>query len=167
MNVKKFKQNILPLGNRIFPMALRLLGNNCDAEDLVQEVMLKLWHNRYKIENHKNITGYVLLIARNACFDKLKKRKTEWKYQQKHCDNWFNTDKIYDNNEAVKLVLQIVEKMPKQEKMVLQLRDFDGFELADIAESMQIKETYVRVLLSRARKKVRAEMVKIYNYEQH
>ncbi len=166
MDKNQFKQKILPLADRIFPMAKRLLGNNCDAEDLVQEVLLKLWNNRKKLIKHNNITGYVLLTTRNACLDKLKKKQAVTLPEKIENRKLQNTNKIYDENEAVKIVQKIVADMPEQHRTVLQLRDFDGFELNEIAESMQIEITYARVLLSRARKIVREKMVKIYDYEQ-
>ncbi|MCK9344238.1 MAG: ECF-type sigma factor [Massilibacteroides sp.] len=55
--------------------------------------------------------------------------------------------------------------LSERQRTVIELRDFDGFELAEIAESMQLDVSYVRVLLSRARKTVREKMIKIYDYE--
>lgn len=165
MDTKQFQQKILPLTDRIFPLARRLLGNDCDAEDLVQEVLLKLWDNRHKLLHHDNPIGYALFTTRNACLDKLKKKKPmplsvniQYKSSQ-------NIGKTYEDNEAVEIIQQIMADMNEQQRMVIELRDFDGFELAEIAESMQLDISYVRVLLSRARKNIREKMIKIYSYE--
>ena len=75
MNSKDFKNNVLSLSDRIFPMVARMLGNDTDAKDAVQEIMIKLWDRRKQIGNHPSLTGFVFLTARNYCIDLLKKKK--------------------------------------------------------------------------------------------
>ena len=65
MKTKDFEDKVLSLSDRIYPMVVRMLGNNGSAEDAVQEIMIKLWDRRKKIGNHPNIHGFVFLTARN------------------------------------------------------------------------------------------------------
>jgi len=165
MDTKQFQQQILPLTDRIFPLARRLLGNACDAEDLVQEVLLKLWDNRDKLDHHENPIGYILFTTRNACLDKLKKKKPKRMSVNMSYHTSQNIAKVYEDNEAVAIIQRIMVDLSEQQRTVIELRDFDGFELVEIAESMQLEVSYVRVLLSRARKIIREKMIKIYDYE--
>ena len=74
MNTKDFKDKVVSLSERIYPMVVRMLGNKESAEDAVQEIMIKLWDKRGNLKNHPNITGFVFLTARNYCLDILKKK---------------------------------------------------------------------------------------------
>ena len=67
-------------------------------------------------------------------------------------------------NDGVSIVFRIMETLPEQQKLVLQLRDVEQFEFKEIAEILDSNETAVRVSLSRARKAVREQLIKQYNY---
>ena len=69
MNGTKFKETILPLTQKIYPMIFRMLGDVEDSNDAIQEVMIKLWNQRKKLAQHPNITGFVVLTARNHCLE--------------------------------------------------------------------------------------------------
>ena len=74
MTKQDFKLQVFSLSERLFPMVARLLGSNFKAEDAIQEIMIKLWQKRKKLENHPNIKGFVILTARNYCIDLLRKK---------------------------------------------------------------------------------------------
>ncbi len=67
MNTTDFKDKVVSLSERIYPMVTRILGNKESAEDVVQEIMIKLWDKRKNLEKHPNVTGFVFLTARNYC----------------------------------------------------------------------------------------------------
>lgn len=71
----EFKHKILSLSPRIFPLAARLLGDEEDGRDAVQEIMIKLWNTRKQLNKHPNISGFVFLTARNYCLDRLRVKK--------------------------------------------------------------------------------------------
>ena len=75
-----------------------------------------------------------------------------------------NVEKQVEANDGVTLVFQIMETLPEQQRMILQLRDVEQYEYAEIAEMLDLNETAIRVALSRARKAIREEMIKKYNY---
>lgn len=168
MRTAQFKILILPLAERIYPMAKRLLNSGPEAEDAVQEIMLRLWNKRKELEKHNNPVGYALLTARNFCLDMLKKKKPELTIDkhQMQVANLRAVEGDYESREAVLIVQKILNTLPAQQKSVIQLRDFDGFEMDEIAAMLQIEVPHARVLLSRARKSVRQQMTKIYSYEQ-
>ncbi len=167
MNSKAFKNRILPLSQRIFPMAARMLTDEEEARDAVQEIMIKLWNKRKELGNHPNIPGFVFLLARNYCLDQLRKRniaEANKAYQELIADV-YEDQGINDFKELSKIVLQIIETLPENQKEVMQLRDLDGFEFEEIAAITKLKIEHIRVLLSRARIQVRIELEKIYSYE--
>jgi RNA polymerase sigma-70 factor (ECF subfamily) len=76
MNKTEFKLKVFSLSERLFPMVSRMLRSNVNAEDAIQEIMMKLWVKRNQIARHPNITGLVFSTARNYCIDLLRKKKT-------------------------------------------------------------------------------------------
>jgi RNA polymerase sigma factor (sigma-70 family) len=169
MNSKDFKQNVLSLSDRIFPMVARMLGNSANAEDAIQEIMIKLWVRRKQIEHHPNITGFVFLTARNYCIDLLKKKKPEMddsSLQLKILESQNGQEQL-EWKELNIIIEKILKKLPEQQREIIIMRDIDGYEFIEIAATTELKVEHVRVLLSRARKQVCMELEKTYCYERH
>ncbi|MBX2846109.1 MAG: RNA polymerase sigma factor [Saprospiraceae bacterium] len=167
MNEVDFKHKVFSQADRLYPMVSRMLGNTASAEDAIQEIMLKLWGKRHQVAKHPNIPALVFQTTRNYCIDQLRKRKPELDDASLHLqliesNHAPNTLEWQDLNAMVRKVLKT---LPEQQKEVLILRDLDGYEFVEIAAATQLNIEHVRVLLSRARKKVSAELEKIYNYE--
>ncbi|WP_439133008.1 RNA polymerase sigma factor [Polaribacter sp.] len=161
-----FKLKVFSLSERLFPMVARLLGG-CNAEDAIQEIMIKLWQKRKKLENHPNLKGFVFITARNYCIDLLRKKaiilddSTSALKILKSTNHATNLEWKELNN----IIFKILEQLPQQQKEVFLMRDVDGYEFKEIAASLEITVEYVRVLLSRARKHIGASLEKTYNYE--
>lgn len=167
MNEEDFRHKVFSLSERLFPMIARILGNSAEAEDAIQEIMIKLWGMRKQIGQHPNITGFVFLTARNYCIDLLKKKKL------KIDDNTLQIKVLESENGHEKLerkelniiINRILLKLPEQQRGILIMRDIDGYEFIEIAAVMQLKIEHIRVLLSRARKQVSKELEKAFCYE--
>ncbi len=167
MDTIDFKHKVFSLSVRLFPMVARILGNNANAEDAIQEIMIKLWENRKQVAQHPNIPGLVFLTARNYCIDLLKKKKLEiddsaLQFMMSESDNGHESLEWKELNTIVK---QILRKLPEQQREILIMRDIDGYEYTEIAAATQLKVEHIRVLLSRARKQVCMELEKTYCYE--
>lgn len=167
MNETDFKHNIFSLSERLFPMVSRMLGNSVNAEDAIQEIMLKLWEKRNQIGQHANVTGFVFLTARNYCIDVLRKKTLEiddssLQLKALHSEYGQEQTEWKDLNNIIK---RILTELPEQQREVLMMRDLDGYEFVEIAAATQLKVEHIRVLLSRARKKVSSSLEKIYHYE--
>jgi len=167
MNTNDFKHKVFSLSDRLFPMVARMLGNNANAEDAIQEIMIKLWDRRKQLGQHPNITGFVFLTARNYCIDILKKKKPEIDdsaLQFKMLEAESGHEQL-EWKELNIIIGKILEKLPEQQREVLLMRDIDGYEFNEIAAATELKIEHIRVLLSRARKQVSIELEKIYYYE--
>jgi RNA polymerase sigma-70 factor, ECF subfamily len=167
MNSKEFKQKILPLSNRIYPMAARMLADEEEAMDAVQDIMIKCWNHRSKISNHPNYKGYVFLMAKNYCLDRIRNKKVEQANQAYYkliAETFVNNTQI-EQHELSNMIERVIDKLPDQQKEIIQMRDVDGFEFDEIIAITNLKIEHIRVLLSRARKYVRFELKKIYSYE--
>ncbi len=168
MTSNEFKNRVLPLSQRIYPMAARMLGNDDEARDAVQEVMIKLWDRRQQLGQHPNVIGFVLLTARNYCLDRLKKKKREQSddLYRKEISDTDSGQGHYEQKELFLIVQKIIARLPEKQKEVIQMRDIDGFEFDEITAVTGLEVTHIRVLLSRARKHVRVQLEKTYSYEQ-
>ena len=162
-----FKLNVFSLSERIYPMIARMLGGNHNAEDAIQEIMVKLWKNRKLIAKHPNITGLVFLTARNHCIDVLRKKKPH----VEDASPYLKLVKSSSNNDNLEwqelnsIIQQILKQLPEQQQEVFIMRDIDGYEFKEIAATLKIKVEHVRVLVSRARKFIGTSLEKTYDYE--
>ena len=167
MNSREFNKRIVSLSPRIFPLTARMLNNQEEAADAVQEIMLKLWKNRSKLKHHPNLNGFVFLTARNHCLDSLKARKKE---NKTYLDSSLYLEskegpERYEEVEMDRIIRQIIDKLPQKQREIVLLRDIDGLEFNEIVSLTEIKIENIRVLLSRARKKISQKLTETYNYE--
>jgi len=162
---KEFLNTILPCKNTLYRLAKRLLVSSDEAEDAVQEVFLKLWKGRDKINNYRSPEAFAITVTKNYCLDRLKsKQASNLKIVHSNYKNSENIERTIEGNERVELVTKIMETLPEKQKMIMQLRDIEQFEFAEISQMLEINETTIRVALSRARKVVREQLIKQYNY---
>ncbi|MEL7001770.1 MAG: RNA polymerase sigma factor [Bacteroidota bacterium] len=167
MKTKDFEDKVLSLTDRVYPMVARMLENRENAEDAVQEIMIKLWDRRKKISKHPNIPGFVFLTARNYCLDLLKKKHPaidSSDFQLKKLASETSESQV-EWKELNKIIESLLEELPEQQREVMMMRDIDGFEFAEIAAATNLNVGHIRVLLSRARKQVGGKLKNIYSYE--
>jgi RNA polymerase sigma-70 factor (ECF subfamily) len=166
MQQDEFTEKIVPLSNKLLRFASFFLGNEEDGRDVVQEVLLKLWQNRIKLDGVSNAEAYAMQMVRNRCLDQLKSsRMTKFRsypevLQVVHDDadptEWKDTNR---------LVMQVAGKLPEVQKSILFLRDMEQLEYEEISAVTGLNVNAVRVNLSRARKQVREELLKIWEHE--
>ncbi len=162
----EFIQVISPFKDKLYRMAKRLLVSSEEAEDAIQEVLLKLWSRNEKIKDYKNVEAFAMTMTKNFCLDQLKSRHAQ---NLKLVHSNFSNDgeslqEHVEVNDSVDWVERIMEELPDQQKMIIQLRDVEEYDFDEIAELMEMSPTAVRVALSRARKKVREELIKTHQY---
>ena len=165
MEKNEFTAIVMPLKDKLYRLAKRILVSADEAEDAVQEVFLKLWKGKQQIENYKNPEAFAITMTKNYCLDRLKsKQASNLKIVHSNYQTSENMENNIEVNDGVEMVFRIMETLPEQQKIILQLRDVEQFEFSEIAKMLDSTETAIRVALSRARKTVRDEMIKKYNY---
>jgi RNA polymerase sigma-70 factor (ECF subfamily) len=166
MNQNTFISLINPVKDKMYRLALRLLISKESAEDATQEVFLKLWNGNEKIKDYANVEAFVMTVTRNYCLDQLKSKQNS-NLKMVHNNYESGEKSIHDHLEAIDeldQVSQIINNLPEQQKIIFQLRDVEQYEYEEIAEITKMNETAIRVALSRARKKIREELLKKHNY---
>jgi RNA polymerase sigma factor (sigma-70 family) len=165
MEQKEFLEIILPVKDKLFRLARRILVSTDEAEDAVQEVFLKLWKGKDNMEKYKNPEAFAMTMTKNYCLDRLKsKQASNLKIVHNNFHHTDNIERTIEGNEGVEMVLKLMETLPEKQRMIMQLRDVEQFEYTEISEMLEINETAIRVGLSRARKTIREQLIKQYNY---
>ena len=160
MTRDQFIKEVIPLSDKVFRLSIRMLNDKETAKDMVQTIYLKLWDKRNEMEKLKNMEAFVITMTKNACLDKIKlaKNNIDIKYYDKA------SEPEYDNKEYVRIIKKIILSLPEFQRRIIEYRDIDGFSFEEISDILEIPVNNIRVSLSVARKKVREELIKIYNY---
>ncbi len=166
MDQSDFIKVITPFKDRVFRLAKRLLVSTEEAEDATQEVLVKLWNNKGKLETYSSVEALAMTMTKNYCLDQLKsKRATEMRIvHSNYTDRQAGLQQQTEDRDSWSWVEKIMETLPEQQKMILQMRDVEQYEFEEIAKIMDMNETAVRVALSRARKTLREELTKTHSY---
>lgn len=165
MDNKEFTALVVPFQDRLYRLAKRILVSADEAEDAVQEVLLKLWRGRKNIGNYRSPEAFAITMTKNYCLDQLKsKQASNLKIVHTQYQSSDSLEKEVEASEGVEMVFKIMESLPEQQRIILQLRDVEHFEFEEISKMLDKNETAIRVALSRARKAVREELIKKYNY---
>jgi len=166
MKQSEFLKTVMPFKDKVFRVAKRLLVSTEEAEDATQELYFKLWRNRSKLKDYKSIEAFAMTMTKNYCFDRLKSKQASnlklihSNYQEKDTP----LQRRVELNDSVSLVHKLIENLPEQQKLVIQLRDIEEYEFDEIAKMLDLQPTAVRVTLSRARKTIREQLTKQHNY---
>jgi RNA polymerase sigma factor, sigma-70 family len=163
MQQEQFKQEVLPLRKKLLRYAQRMLDDVEEAEDVIQEVYLKLWNIRDKLLSYDSIIALSSRITKNLCINHLRVRGRT----QESLDDLAVTDEEpepdvrLEQKDNVEHVMRLIDSLPKLQQSILRMRHVDGFEIEEIAQLTGSNVESIRVNLSRARKKVREQFFKI------
>lgn len=166
MNQNDFVQIINPFRDKLFRLAKRLLISTEEAEDATQEVFVKLWNKKNTLNGYKSIEALAMTITKNYCLDQLKSKRAG-NFQLKHTNYSDAQDRLDTKIEAIdslNWVEKIINQLPEQQRILIQLRDIEQYEFSEIAKIIEINEIAIRVSLSRARKIIREKMLETHNY---
>ena len=166
MKEQTFLNIINPFKDKIYRLALRLLTSKEAAQDATQDVIIKLWNQQDKINDYANVEAFAMTVTKNYCYDQLKLKQN---------NNLRIVHTNYDNNEIsgqrqlelkdeMQWINEILKTLPEQQQAIFQLRDVEHYEFEEICKIMNMKNTAVRVALSRARKKIKESLIKQHSY---
>ena len=160
-----FQSDILPLKNELYRMALRITMNPAEAEDVVQETMMKVWNKRDSWEQIDSIEAFCLTICRNLSLDKARRMDNQTQsldasIQPHDLRVASNPEEQTIQNDRVRLVRQLINALPEKQRSCMQLRDMEGKSYKDIATILDITEEQVKVNIFRARQTIREKFKK-------
>lgn len=163
-----FESRVLPVKNKLFRFAFRLLGSSEEAKDVVQEVFIRVWNGRDQIESIDNMEAWCMRITRNLSLDKIRSRQRKATDPiEENFDIQIDTQTPYEaaeNNENMQRINQLIASLPEKQRQVMHLRDIEGYSYNEICEILELDMNQVKVNLFRARNAVREKFVKINAY---
>ena len=167
METEYFKNKILPLKQKLFRKALYITQSQADAEDIVQEVMMRMWANRKERPKINNIESFCSSLVRNLSIDRIK----QVGFQNEAIDQFpdikssgeIPIENLIRTNERM-WVLSVISSLPEKQRNIILLREIEEMSYRDIAQELSISEAQVKVILFRARQTVKEIYQKISRY---
>ena len=162
MEQEQFIQEVVPLRKQLLKYAQRFLENPDDAEDIVQEVLLKLWYMRESLADYKSVPALSIQITKHLCLNRL----------TAHVYRWDQLDSIsvesempspyaqLEQKDSVEQVMRIIDRLPDLQQTILRMKHIDGLEIDEIAGITGSRPEAVRMNLSIARKTVKEHFLK-------
>ena len=163
-----FRDDVLPLKNELFRLALRITLNRFEAEDIVQDTLIKVWNRRSDWNDIDSIEAFSLTICRNLSLDRIKRKENN----NDSLEDVKGAEPLASSNpqdrmiqaDRVGLIKRIVDSLPEKQRSCMQLRDFEGKSYKEIATILDITEEQVKVNIFRARQAVKHKYMKLDNY---
>ncbi|KAB1069373.1 sigma-70 family RNA polymerase sigma factor [Tamlana haliotis] len=166
MTQAEFLHIVTPFKDKVFRLAKRLLVSTEEAEDATQEVLIKLWKNKGKIQGYNNVEAFSMTMTKNYCYDKLKSKQAQNLkiVHSNYEDKQTGLQKQVELHDSMNWVEKIIEGLPEQQRLIIQLRDIEAYDFDEIGKMLDMKPTAIRVALSRARKTIREQLTNTHNY---
>ena len=161
MKVISFQNDVLPLKNELYRLALRITLNAEDAEDVVQETMMKVWSRRQQWEQIESMEAFCMTICRNLALDKTRRMAADdQSLEANEIDapdhsHHANPEEQTIQQDRIRLVREIIDQLPEKQRSVMHLRDFEGKSYKEIATILSITEEQVKINIFRARQAVK------------
>ena len=131
MNIDTFNSNVTPIRQRLVTRARALTGDDDLAEDLAQEVMLKLWNMRDKLDNHGNIEALAMAVLRNKATDQWRHKRIELNMTATNAEP-YTTDNTVEDTDQIRLIKAIVERLPALQGTIFKMKEIEGYESEEI-----------------------------------
>ena len=157
MDKDRFKAEILPLRGKLLGYAAHILGSTEDAEDIVQEVFLKLWFMREELSRYNSVPALSYMIARNLSLNHIKATHIRRKKSPEIpvAAEGRLPDTELQHRENLRNVMAIIDKLPGLQQATIRMRHLEGMEIEQIAQLTGTTPEAVRMNLSRARKHIK------------
>ena len=163
-----FRDDVLPLKNKLYRLALRITAHTGESEDIVQETMIKAWNHRDDFDTPSSVEAFCITACRNMALDSIARKERQnipldntVNEQVDDMSTPFHTLSLEDRKEWVKKLFRL---LPEKQRTIMQLRDIEGMPYKEIARLLHISEEQVKVTLFRARQRIRTQFEKIDRY---
>ena len=155
----------------IYRLVRRKLGDALLAEDIAQETFMKALRMMDRVDDSFNFGGWVHTVARNLCFDELRRRQRDLRVEgaddddDEYLANLPSTSRSFDpvdvqeSNETRRRVWEVSKRLPEKYRLVLTLRELQDLSYRQIARTLKMSESAVETLLYRARLRFKEEYI--------
>lgn len=162
-----FRNDILPLKDKLYRLALRITLDSAEAEDIVQDTMIRVWNKRDEWAQFNSIEAFCLTVARNLAIDRSQKSEAQnidLTTETQEMSDGSTPERQLERSEQMDLVRKLINELPEKQRTIIQLRDIEEKSYKEIADVMQLTEDQVKVTLFRARQRIKAKYNEIQSY---
>lgn len=164
-----FRRDILPLKDQLYRLALRITRDEAEAEDIVQETMVRVWNRRDRWHEIESMEAFCLAVCRNLSLDSLRRRGVREPAEEAEVaelpdqrsrsplEHTLMADRVAH-------IRRIIDGLPEKQRSCIQLRDFEGKSYKEVAAALGISEEQVKVNIFRARQTIKKQFSKIESY---
>ena len=168
MHEFSFRKDILPLKDKLFRLALRITQSRPEAEDVVQETMIRVWNKQEDWSRFESVEAFCLTVARNMAIDRSRMKEAqhlELDIELQETPDEANTPlENMVHEEQIALVHKLVSRLAEKQRSIMLLRDVEGKSYKEIAEILNLTEAQVKVELFRGRQRIRQQFIEIDRY---
>jgi RNA polymerase sigma-70 factor (ECF subfamily) len=167
MNESEYLAFVTPITNKIFRFSKRILVSREEAEDATQDVLIKLWKKRQRLGDYNNPEAYAMTITKNHCLDRLKSRQAQnlrIAHENFHNDQVTSLQSKIETSDSISLLENLIKILPEKQQLIVQLRDVECYDFKEISKILDMRETAIRVALSRARKTLKTRLIQLHNH---
>jgi len=166
MNVEEFKEEVFTLKDKLFRFSKSILLDELEAQDVTQDVLMKLWEMRNKLQAYKSIEALAMTTTRNMSLDKARKKNVRYRNDSALKENIVAVDfqNPTENKETGAIIKTAIAQLDEPQRTIMHLRDVEELSFDEMVPLVGMSVETLRVNLSRARKKVREEIRKVMNY---
>lgn len=168
MNTVSFKNDVLPLKDMLYRLALRITLNRAEAEDIVQDTLIRVWNRRDEWEQIESIEAYCTTVCRNLALDRTRRADNRTasldESGPERADSTSTPLEQAQLHDRVAIVHSLVDTLPEKQRSCMQLRDFEGKAYKEIASALGISEEQVKVNIFRARQTIKKRFDQLDKY---
>ncbi len=167
MSLKDFTKRILPIKDKLYRFSLRIVGNVAEAEDVVQEVLIKIWSKHQEMAQYQNVEAWCMKLTKNLSIDKLRSKHNRVGMLPESYEltsKASTPEELLQAKDTVAQIRTLIAELPEKQQMIIQLRDIEEMSYQEIAVALEISMDQVKTNLFRARKKIRAQLINTESY---
>lgn len=153
------------LRDTVYRLARSIITDEVEAEDIMQDVFERVWRTRDAVLSSQYPRAYVCRMAHNLAIDRLRvKQRTQNVAVVERIEAAADGYSEITTNDIATLTRKLIAELPDKQRIAIHMRDVEGYEIDEIANLLECDEASVRVNISRARKSVREQLIKLMNY---
>ena len=153
------------LRDTVYRLARSIITDDVEAEDIVQDVFERVWRARDAVLASQYPRAYVCRMAHNLAIDRQRAKQRVQNFMGvESITAMADGDNETTTNDMAMITRRLISQLPEKQRLAMHMRDIEGYEMDEIASLLESDEASVRVNISRARKNVREQLIKLMNY---
>lgn len=167
MSLQTFTNEVLPLKDKLYRFSLRIVKDSQEAEDIVQDIMVKVWDKREDWRNWSSIEAMCMTMTRNLSIDRTRskhKKLTEIPEGFDFVEGSASPEQEASSRDMLNHISKIIDKLPEKQKSIIQLREIEGYTYQEISDLLDVPISQVKVSVHRARIFLKKELLKSSGY---